>query len=392
MRDNPAPDMARNPSLTGEDIGAPSSREEVISGSVPGISPYVIFALPRSRTAWLSHFLTHGEWVCGHEELRHMRSLEDVKAWFRQPCTGTIETAGAFWWRLLEKLAPGTRVVVVRRPVGEVIESLMAIPGCTFDRGELEATMGRLDRKLDQIEARIANVVSVRFDDLSNEATCAALFEYCTGQEHDRDRWEAMAPINIQVNMRALIRYCAAYRPALEKMAAVAKHRTMTTLAMRKPTGADNMTIQTEPFDDWLTDAGRVLAEHHAQIGEAPGNWQNKNIPLLRTMFEMGAMQITTARSNGRMFGYLMTLLAPSLADEGVMTAVNTAFFADPACPGLGLKLQRAALVSFRDQGIGEVLWETNTVGSGNRISSIYRRLGAEEKGSVYRLKLAEAA
>jgi hypothetical protein len=92
------------------------------------------------------------------------------------------------------------------------------------------------------------------------------------------------------------------------------------------------------------------------------------------------------------MFGYLMTLLAPSLVTEGMMTAVNTAFFADPACPGLGLKLQREALSHFRKMGIGEVLWETNTVGGADRIGAIYRRLGAEEKGSVFRLKLVEAA
>jgi hypothetical protein len=192
--------------------------------------------------------------------------------------------------------------------------------------------------------------------------------------------------------MPGLIRYCEANRAAISKLAMVAKHRSMTTLAMRNSAPPEGMTFQTETFDDWLHDAARLLDEHHAQIGEAPANWKTKNIPLLRAMDEIGAMQITTARSNGRMFGYLMTLIAPSLVTEGMMTAVNTAFFADPACPGLGLKLQREALASFRDMGIGEVLWETNTVGGANRISSIYRRLGAEEKGAVYRLRLAEAA
>ncbi len=28
--------------------------------------PFVVFGLPRSRTAWLSRFLTYGDWVCGH--------------------------------------------------------------------------------------------------------------------------------------------------------------------------------------------------------------------------------------------------------------------------------------------------------------------------------------
>lgn len=283
-------------------------------------------------------------------------------------------------------------MAVIRRPVAEVVESMMAIPGCAFDRGAVHAAMVAHDRKLDQIEARVPGALSIPYHDLAREDACAALFEHCLPYAHDSARWADLAPINIQINMPALIRYCQAYRPALEKLASVARHRSMTAFALHRPTETAGMTFQAESFDDWLRDAQGVLEMHHAQIGEAPENWRNKNIPLLRAMDEMGAMRITTARSNGRMFGYLMTLITPSLANGDVMTAVNTAFFADPACPGLGLKLQREALASFRKMGIGEVFWETNTVGGGNRIGSIYRRLGAEEKGSVYRLRLAEAA
>lgn len=321
-----------------------------------------------------------------------MRSMDDVKAWLSQPNTGAIETAIAPWWRLLDTLAPGTNVVVIRRPVADVVESLMRIPGCQFDRTVLERDMTRLDRKLAQISARYPNAMSVDFADLDREDACAAIFEHCLPYEHDSARWKVLAPINIQINMPAMIRYCTAYRPAMAKMAANATHKSHALLALRKPVHADGMTIQMESFDAWLADATPLLAEHHAQIGEAPDNWRNKNIPLLRAIDELGMMQITTARSNGRMFGYLMTLLTPSLATAGVMSAVNTAFFADPACPGLGIKIQRAALASFKERGVGEVLWETNTVGGGSRIGSIYRRLGAEEKGSVYRLRLAEAA
>jgi hypothetical protein len=31
------------------------------------MAPYLIFALPRSRTAWLAHFLTYRDWTCLHE-------------------------------------------------------------------------------------------------------------------------------------------------------------------------------------------------------------------------------------------------------------------------------------------------------------------------------------
>lgn len=355
-------------------------------------APFVIFALPRSRTAWLSHFLSYGDWICGHEESRHMRSLDDVKAWLSQSNTGTIETAVAHWWRLIGEIAPRTKVVVIRRPPSDVVDSLMAIPGCQFDRARLEHDMARLDWKLTQIAARVPGAISIDFADLEREDVCAAVFEHCLPYRHDSARWQALAPVNIQINMPAIIRYCQAYQAPLARLAANATHRIRTSMALREPVHQDGMTIQMESFDAWLADAKGALAEHHAQIGESPDNWRNKNIPLLRAIDELGMMQITTARSNGRMFGYLMTLFSPSLAATGVMTAVNTAFFADPACPGLGIKMQRAALASFKERGISEVLWETNTVGGGQRIGAIYRRLGAEEKGSVYRLCLAEAA
>ena len=133
--------------------------------------PFVVFYLPRSRSAWLSQFLTYGEWVCGHEELRHMRSIDDVQAWFSQPNIGTAETAGAPWWRLLDKFAPNARVLVVRRPRDEVAKSLMKIAGTQFDRAGLDALLLKLDRSLDQIEARLPNVLSVSFDSLNEEDT-----------------------------------------------------------------------------------------------------------------------------------------------------------------------------------------------------------------------------
>lgn len=352
------------------------------------VKPFLVLGLPRSRTAWFSRFLSYGDWICGHDEIRHMRSLDDVAAWLSQPCMGSAETCAAPFWRLID---PAIRIVIVRRPPADVVESLMRLPGCVFDRAALTDAMHSLNRKLDQIAAR-RDVLQVAYADLADEAACAQVFEHCLPYDHDPAWWAMWDAVNVQCDMRAYMRYVEAFRPSLDKLASIAKHRILTRMALRRAKAPDGFTFQTESFDDWLNGAAHLLAEHHFQIGENPDNWRNKNIPLLQAMDRMGSMQITTARSNGRMFGYLMTLFAPSLADDGVMTAVNTAFFADPTCPGLGMKLQREALAGFKSKGIGEVLWETNTVGGAHRIGALYRRLGAEEKGAVYRLRLAEAA
>lgn len=343
---------------------------------------YLVLGLPRSRTAWLSRFLTYGEWYCGHEELRHLRSLDDVAAWFSQPCTGSAETAAAPWWRLIPQ---DVRIVTVRRPVADVIESLMALPGLSFDRDALTKLMAYHDRKLDQIEAR-RDVLSVTFDDLNNEETCKRVFEHCTLLAHDPAHWARLAPVNVQCHMVAMMRHYQAF--PLDSLARTARHKIMAQLSAREPV-VDGMTFQTEDFDTWLADAGPLFDDHLIQVGEAPGDWQNKNIPLMRRIHDAGAMQIMTARSNGRMFGYLMTLIAPSLVGEDVVSATNTTFYASPDAPGTGLKLQRAALAELKRRGVDHVVWEAGQRGSGPRLGAMYRRLGAREHGQMFRLDLA---
>jgi hypothetical protein len=350
---------------------------------------FVGLALPRSRTAWLSKFLTCGEWSCGHEELRHMRSLDDVRSWLSQPNTGTIETAAAGSWRLLPKMAPDTKVLVIRRPVGEVVESMMALPGIGFDREALTKGLTAFDRKLDQIEARLP-CLSVNFEDLEREEACARVFEYCLPYQHDPAHWARLANVNIQVDMRALVKYVTAFRPQMDKLASIAKHRMLTDLATREPVLPDGITIQTEGFETWLRDARGLFDEHLVQVGEAPGDWSAKNIPLMRVLNDHGLMQVTTARCNGRMFGYLMTLISPSLTSEKVTSATNTTFFASKDVPGLGMKLQRAAIRSLKERGVDEVFMQAGVRGSGPRIDAIYRRLGAEDNGQVFRLALSE--
>ena len=328
--------------------------------------------------------------MCGHEELRHTRSLDDVTAWFSQPNIGTAETAAAPWWRLLDRFAPGARILIVRRPVSEVVDSLMNIPGLSFDRAVLERTIAKLDRKLDQIEARCANVLSVNFDDLNDEMVCAIAFEHCLPHAHDHEHWARLTPVNVQIDMPALMRYAQAYQPALDKVAAIAKHQTLAAMATREPVEPEGITFQTETFDDWLDGAARLFDDHLVAVGEAPGNWQNKNIGLMQRIYDAGAMQIMTARCNGRMFGYLMTLVAPSLADENLTTATHTTFYADSAVPGLGLKLQRAALRDLKKRGVDEVFLEAGQRGSGPRLSVLYKRLGALDYSQVYRMQLTE--
>ena len=52
--------------------------------------PFVVLSLPRSRSYWLSRYLSYGGWHCGHEEIRHARTLSDVRGRVGKPLTSMM--------------------------------------------------------------------------------------------------------------------------------------------------------------------------------------------------------------------------------------------------------------------------------------------------------------
>lgn len=178
-------------------------------------TPFIVYGLPRSRTFWLSHFLSYGDYHCRHEQAMFMRTIDDVRSWFAQDFTGASESAAAPGWRLIQHYRPDIKTLVVRRCAADVVNSVMAMPlqgVATFERPAVERLMAYLDRMLNQIEAECPNVLSVDFADLATEAGCARAFEHCLPYKHDRAWWDIFAPMKLEVNSRALMRYRFAHR------------------------------------------------------------------------------------------------------------------------------------------------------------------------------------
>ena len=315
--------------------------------------------------------------------------MDDVASWLSQDCTGTVETSAAPFWRLLKAIKPETKVVVVRSEIQRVMDSLNRV-GLVFDRNGMERRLRKLDAKLDQIERRWPDAVSVRFEDLSDEDTCAALFEFCLPYKHDHAWWVEADKTNVQIDFRALVRYCGAHAMQLEQLRLTAKHRSLA--AMSRPcTEMEGVTIQQESFADFYRDGHALFAEHLVQVGESPDNYAHKNLPLLQKLDELGWMQITTARSNGRMFGYLMAIISPSLESESTISAQHTTFFASKEFRGLGIKLQRASIDALKERGVDELFFRSGVRGDGPRMDALWARLGAEEFGKLYKLNLRVA-
>jgi GNAT superfamily N-acetyltransferase len=350
-------------------------------------TPFIIFASPRSRTYWLSRFLSYGDWTCDHEVARYVRGLDDIRSWLQQPYVGTVETAAAAFWRLVP---PGVRVVVVRRPVAEVIASLLRA-GVAYDH--LEA-MQRHDMRLTRIAQRVPGVLSVAYADLSNEATCAAVFEHCLQRPHDHNWWARVSAVNLQINLPAMMRYAVAHAPQLRAATAVCRRKIISDLrrTWRKDEARDGVTIQEEPYDVAWRDAEALMAEHCVEVGEASDNYLRKNVALFQRLSDVGAWQIMTARMNGRMLGYLSAVIGPSLEHTDPICAQLSLFVAkDGRGLNLHTKLQAATIEAARSKGVREVFMRAGTRGAGKRLGVLYRRFGAEDDGQTFRLRLEAA-
>jgi GNAT superfamily N-acetyltransferase len=355
--------------------------------------PFVVFALPRSRTFWASRFLSYGGWACGHDEALHVRALDDVRSWFAQPYVGTVETAAAPFWRLLHAVCPQAKVVVIRRPVSDVVTSLMAL-GITFDKAMLTGKMERLNAKLDQIERRVPGVLSIQYADLATEDGCAALFEHCLPFKHDHQWWKSAAPVNLQINLPAMLRYAAAHAPQLRRSGGICRQEILAQLWKNRAAPADmeGMTFQEENLETYWDGAQELFAEHCVAVGEAPDQYRRKNMALIERLANVGAWQFMTARCNGRMFGYLATIIGPSLEDPDLKVATQTLFYASPDARGLGMKLQRASIDALKARGgRWEVIQRAGVRGSGHKMGALYRRMGAQDHGHLYRLALEAA-
>lgn len=187
--------------------------------------PFIIYALPRSRTAWLAAFLTYGEWVCHHEQAIFLRHPSDIKERFSRAKTGYAETAAAAGWALIHRACPDVREVVIRRPVEDVIESVMAVDisgVAVYDRRRLEAGMKRGIRSLERISAH-PGVLTVNYADLEREDVCAEIFEHCLPYRFDRDWYRSMAPKNIQADVKAVLTYFFANKPEIDNFKAECK-------------------------------------------------------------------------------------------------------------------------------------------------------------------------
>lgn len=190
--------------------------------------PFLVLALPRSRTAWLANWLTWGRVRCEHDVSEDATGLEWApESAAAEICksillqgnlphcvfAGAADTGAAIYLeQILDFLCPARsasrsdaggepRIVVIERDPREVCRSLRNL-GFPLPEEPVKFLSDKL-----AIASRMPGTLTVKFADLDSECACRAILGHVApGEPFDRARWAMLRDFNVQLTSRALAR------------------------------------------------------------------------------------------------------------------------------------------------------------------------------------------
>ncbi len=337
-------------------------------------NPFAIFALPRSRTAWLSAWMTHGDLVCVHDPMIGMESVGDLVALLDDPNTGIVDTAMSFAAPIVRKLRPATKIAVVVRDIEEVRQSLIDCGLGPYGDGVLE----QLNESLSAVSA-MDGVLTIRYDDLSDEAVARSLWEFCIGEGFDPGRFKDFCDKDIQIDVNKRVARCESNLPAISKFVS----ECFEILAP--------VSIQEESWYDFAADGLPLIWDHYREVGSYEHENFAPNVPLIEKMADAGLIQIVTARAGSKLVGYLVFTLTPSLKALDELNAVQAPFYVKREWRGwTGVAMHREAIRLLKGKGVKRLTLRSGVKGVGERQEVLFRRLGAVEDGRMFNLWIGD--
>ena len=149
----------------------------------------------------------------------------------------------------------------------------------------------------------------------------------------------------------------------------------------------DGVTFGVETFGpEIVAEAEQLIGDNMEAIGEERNALRVGNVALLQTLQEQGVFRLVIARGDGRMLGYAMSFISPTLYAAEAVEGICSSFYSVPY-PGLALRLQRAAVDDLRACGCASVSVKVGTKGLRPRAATIARRLGAKPTATFWTLE-----
>ena len=342
-------------------------------------SPFLIFSHPRSRSKWLSVFLSVDPWVCGHDVAIDLPDLDKLAEFYSLPNTGSAETGAAEMAPLFLARFPNARVVVVRRPIDEVASSLSPSLGREINPQWLAGQ----ETALDEIE-KMPGVLSVQFSDLEKEGTCRSIWEHCLpGQPFDHNRWERMAGQNIQIDMRERICKLAENQAALDRL------KTEARIAMKH---LPYVFLRERVTDSLCDEVECLIQAHHDQLGEFDAELGfDPDYEKAIQLEQSGIFRVVTARHDGKLVGYCCFLVHNSLEHKTLKVGTQAMWFvSDEHRRGAGKLLMTESLRRLKEEGVKVAYPHHRVFGGGEHVAVLMKRLGAKPLELSYSLQIGD--
>lgn len=324
---------------------------------------FLVLSLPRSRSAWLARFLSYKGNVCAHDLAPRATSVQDLAKAFDR-VNGSVETGlSEAWPRLVERF-PGLRIVTIHRPLIEICKSLIRV-GAPVHLADL----ARKQYYLEQVPG-----LKIDFDSLNNPEVCRTIFEQCLEVPFDFNWWEALAPVNIQIDMAERLQLLYENRANIASMKAEAQPAREVGWPA---------SIAAEPFAS-VAEALSLAEEHFYEI-ELPSPKRFKlDLDSLTAAWMSGNLLIYVARDNGRMVGYITWKLSFDAECYGNLQAEQGAWFADQDNPGIGTKLFDYSMQRLKEHGVKYILAHHRMQGRGAGLGPFFERRGMVETQRTY--------
>jgi hypothetical protein len=182
-------------------------------------SPFVILGTPRSRTAWLAKFLAFEGRRVLHEPSTDFRSIDDLYDLLEDPSVaGIVDSMLTFRWRDVLVAAPDARIVVVHRPLHDIVDSFMRTGIFKHDVARNQSRLNIMLRKHEKAMVDLmysATVLAVPFADLASREFADRVFRYCLRERLPEGWWERWRNVNVQADVHESASRAAANRDGL---------------------------------------------------------------------------------------------------------------------------------------------------------------------------------
>jgi len=340
--------------------------------------PFVIFGLPRSRTAWLTQWL---RLASGGARIGHDLAIEadTIDGWLEsvyRRVRGTCETGAVEAWPILRQAIPDCRIVTVHRDVTDVAGSLM-LAGAPAPMDDLNRRAMALQELSEQ-----PGVVSIAFAGLADPRLCADLQEHCLSVPFNWQAWRCMEACNVQIDMPTRLARLA------ERADAIAALKV--ELAGRLATSRPFVTVGEERWADVAEDCRTLWIKHHAEATEGIEGELSFNPAAVDGLAAQGLWRIFIARVDSRVVGYCCWSHEFNVESNAPNTMAHGPLYIAPefASHNLGMRLLRVSRETLAADGYRVLMLHHTMHGRGCRTGLLYSRLGAVEYERRYRWEI----